>query len=138
MTVTVRRAIPEDVPFLAELVSHQDVAPFLASLRPTSEEELAIEVARSLAEPEDFGVMVFAVEGERVGTATWERVNRRSAIAAVGAFAIAPSHRRQGVGDEAARELQRHLIRELDFHRLQIEIYAFNERAIGSRKKAAV
>ena len=47
MTVTVRRAIPEDVPFLAELVSHQDVAPFLASLRPTSEEELAIEVARS-------------------------------------------------------------------------------------------
>jgi len=130
MTVTVRRAIPEDVPFLAELVSHQDVAPFLASLRPTSEEELAIEVARSLAEPEDFGVMVFAVEGERVGTATWERVNRRSAIAAVGAFAIAPSHRRQGVGDEAARVLQRHLIRELDFHRLQIEIYAFNERAL--------
>ena len=87
MTVTVRRAIPEDVPFLAGLVSSEDVAPFLASVRPTSEEELAIEVARSLAEPDEFGVMVFAVEGERAGTATWEVVNRRSRIAAVGGFA---------------------------------------------------
>ena len=136
MTVTVRRAIPEDVPFLAELVSHQDVAPFLASLRPTSEEELAIEVARSLAEPEDFGVMVFAVEGERAGTATWERVNRRSEIASVGAFAIDPAFRGRGVGDEAARVLQRHLIREVGLHRLQIEIYGFNDRALRHAERA--
>lgn len=130
MTVTVRRAIPEDVPFLVGLVSDEDVAPFLAAVRPSSEEELAIEVARSLAEPDDFGVMVFAVEGERSGTATWEQVNRRSRIAAVGAFAIEPSFRGRGIGDEAARVLQRHLIRELGFHRLQMEIYGFNERAL--------
>lgn len=130
MTVTVRRAIPEDVPFLARLVVHEDVAPYLAAVRPTTEEEIAAEVARSLAEPEDFGVMVFAVEGERAGTATWERVNRRSRIASVGAFAIDPAYRGRGVGDEAARVLQRHLIRELDFHRLQMEVYGFNERAL--------
>jgi RimJ/RimL family protein N-acetyltransferase len=130
MTVTVRRAIPEDVPFLAGLLSHEDVAPFLAAVGPTSAEELAIEVARSLAEPDDFGVMVFAVEGERAGTATWECVNRRSSIAAVGAFAIEPSYQGQGVGDEAGRVLQRHLMRELGFHRLQMEIYGFNERAL--------
>ena len=130
MTVTVRRAIPEDVPFLVGLVSDEDVAPFLAAVRASSAEELAIEVARSLAEPDDFGVMVFALEGERAGTATWEQVNRRSRIAAVGAFAIEPSFRGRGVGDEAARVLQRHLIRELGFHRLQMEIYGFNERAL--------
>jgi RimJ/RimL family protein N-acetyltransferase len=130
MTVTVRRAIPEDVPFLVGLVSDEDVAPFLAAARASSAEELAIEVARSLAEPDDFGVMVFALEGERAGTATWEQVNRRSRIAAVGAFAIEPSFRGRGVGDEAARVLQRHLIRELGFHRLQMEIYGFNERAL--------
>ena len=73
MRVTVRRAIPEDVPFLVGLVSDEDVAPFLAAVRPTSEEEIAIEVARSLAEPDDYGVMVFAVEGERVGTACCRR-----------------------------------------------------------------
>ena len=136
MRVTVRRAIPEDVPFLVGLVSDEDVAPFLAAVRPTSEEEIAIEVARSLAEPDDYGVMVFAVEGERAGTATWERVNRRSRIAAVGAFAIEPSHRGRGVGDEAARVLQRHLIRELGFHRLQMEIYGFNERALRHAERA--
>jgi RimJ/RimL family protein N-acetyltransferase len=130
MTVTVRRAIPEDVPFLAGLVSSEDVAPFLASVRPTSQEELAIEVARSLAEPDEFGVMVFAVEGERAGTATWEVVNRRSRIAAVGGFAIDPSYRGQGVADEAIRVLHHHLIRELGFHRLQMEVYGFNERAL--------
>ena len=81
MSVTVRRAIPEDVPFLVGLITHEDVAPFLAGVRATTEEEIASDVARSLAEPEDFGVMVFAVEGERAGTATWERVNRRSEIA---------------------------------------------------------
>ena len=136
MSVTVRRAIPEDVPFLVGLVTHEDVAPFLASVGATTEAEIAAEVARSLAEPEDYGVMVFAVEGERAGTATWERVNRRSQIASVGAFALDAAFRGRGLGDEAARVLQRHLIRELDLHRLQIEIYAFNERALRHAERA--
>jgi RimJ/RimL family protein N-acetyltransferase len=134
MSVTVRRAIPEDVPFLVGLVTDEDVAPFLAAVRATTEAEIGAEVARSLAEPEDFGVMVFAVEGERAGTATWERVNRRSEIASVGAFAIDPAFR--GVGDEAARVLQRHLIHEVGLHRLQIEIYGFNDRALRHAERA--
>ena len=134
--VTVRRAIPEDVPFLVGLVTDDDVAPFLAAVRAVSEEDIAAEVSRSLAEPEDFGVMVFAVEGERAGTATWERVNRRSRIASVGAFAVDPAFRGRGVGDEAARVLHRHLIHELDLHRLQMEIYAFNERALRHAERA--
>jgi RimJ/RimL family protein N-acetyltransferase len=136
MSVTVRRAIPEDVPFLVGLITHEDVAPFLASVRGTTEEEIASEVARSLAEPEDYGVMLFAVEGDRAGTATWERVNRRSQIASVAAFALDPAFRGRGLGDEAARALQRHLIRELGLHRLQIEIYAFNERALRHAERA--
>ena len=42
----------------------------------------------------------------------------------------APDFRGRRVGDEAARLLQRHLIFELDYHRLELEIYGFNERAI--------
>lgn len=136
MTVTVRRAIPQDVPFLAQLVSHEDVAPYLAAVRATSEEAIAAEVARSLAEPDAFGVMVFAVEGEKAGTATWERVNQRSRIASVGGFAIDPAYRGRGVGVAAARALFVHLVRELGFHRLQMEIYAFNERALRHAERA--
>ena len=115
MSVTVRRAIPEDVPFLVGIVTDEDVAPFLASVRATTEEEVAAEVA---------------------GTATWERINRRSQIASVGAFALDAPFRGRGLGDEAARVLQRHLIRELDLHRLQLEIYAFNERALRHAERA--
>ena len=34
------------------------------------------------------------------------------------------------MGDAAARLFQRHLINELGYHRLQLEIYGFNERAM--------
>jgi RimJ/RimL family protein N-acetyltransferase len=80
--------------------------------------------------------MVFVVDGDRAGTATWERVNQRSRIASVGAFAIDPSYRGRGVGVEAARALQLHLIQELGLHRLQIEIYGFNDRALRHAERA--
>jgi RimJ/RimL family protein N-acetyltransferase len=128
--LALRPAIPEDVPYLARLLLDQDVAPFLAAARASSEEEVAAQVAQSLAEPDVFGVVVFVVDGERVGTATWEQVNRRSRIAAVSGFAIDPLRRGQGLGREAAGALRRYLIGELDFHRIQMEVYAFNERAL--------
>jgi RimJ/RimL family protein N-acetyltransferase len=130
MTISLRPAIPEDVPYLAYLLLHEDVAPFLAAARASTEEEIAAEVARGLAEPDAYGVMVFVVDGERVGTAAWEQVNRRSRIAAVSGFAIDPAERGRGLGAAASRVLQHHLLRELGFHRLQMEIYGFNERAL--------
>jgi RimJ/RimL family protein N-acetyltransferase len=136
MTLALRPAIPEDVPYLAGLLLHEDVAPFLAAVRASSEEEVAAEVARSLAEPDAFGVVVFVVDGERVGTATWEQVNRRSRIASVSGFAIDPAERGKGFGASAARALQRHVIGELGFHRIQMEIYAFNERALSHAEHA--
>jgi RimJ/RimL family protein N-acetyltransferase len=119
-----------DVPFLLALVRHAEVAPYLAALRASSEEDVAAEVARSERNPEAFGVIVIEDDGTPVGTVTWERVNRRSRIASIGGFAIAPERRGRGVGTEAARALQRHLIREAGFHRLQMEVYGFNERAL--------
>jgi RimJ/RimL family protein N-acetyltransferase len=136
MTLALRPAIPDDVPYLARLLLHEDVAPFLAAVRASSEEEVAAEVAHSLAEPDAFGVMVFVVDGERVGTATWEQVNRRSRIASVSGFAIDPAQRGKGFGESAAHALQRHLIREAGFHRIQMEIYAFNERALHHAEQA--
>ena len=130
MNVSLRRATPEDVPFLVELAAHPDVAPFLAAVRASSPEAVAAEVERSTREPDTFGVLVIEVDGERAGTATWELVNRRSRIASVGGFVVDPALRGRGVGVAAARALHRHLLRGHGLHRLQMEVYGFNERAL--------
>ena len=130
MTVAIRRATPEDVRFLAELVSHEDVEPFLASVRAKEEGEIRTEVERSQEEPEAFGVFLIEVDGARAGTMRFERANLHSRIANLGGLAVHPDFRGRRVADEAARLFQRHLVDDLGFHRLQLEVYGFNERAM--------
>jgi RimJ/RimL family protein N-acetyltransferase len=136
VSVTLRRARPEDVDFLVELSRHPDVDPFLAARRPRDRDSLLAEIERSLAEPEAFGRIVVEVDGERAGVMGYERVNERSRIARLGGLAIHPSFRGRRVADEAARLLQRHLLLELGYHRLELEIYGFNERAIAHAERA--
>ena len=130
MSVAIRRATPGDVEFLVELVTHEDVEPFLAAVRAKEGGELMAEVERSQEEPDAFGVFVIEVDGVRAGTMRFERANRRSRIADLGGLAVHPDFRGRRVADEAARLFQRHLLEELGFHRLQLEVYGFNERAM--------
>jgi RimJ/RimL family protein N-acetyltransferase len=81
-------------------------------------------------------VFVVEVDGRRAGTMGFERANRRSRIADLGGLAIHPDFRGKKVGDTAARLFQHHLIRELGFHRVQLEIYSFNERALAHAERA--
>lgn len=136
MTLSLRPATAADIPFLVALYADEDVSPFLAAVRATTPDDVAAEVARSERETEAFGVVVVEVDGEPAGAVTWERVNRRSRIASVGGFAVAAGFRGRGVGLEAARALQRHLIHELGFHRLQMEVYGFNGRALRHAERA--
>ena len=130
MTVTIRRATQDDVDFLVELVTDEDVEPYLAAVRAKGRDEILEEIARTESEPEEYGVFVIESDGERAGTMRFERANRRSRIADLGGLAVHPDFRGAKVADTAARLFQRHLFDELDFHRLQMEIYGFNERAM--------
>jgi RimJ/RimL family protein N-acetyltransferase len=134
--VTIRRADRGDADFLVGLYGHDDVSPFLAAVRATSREDVLTEIERSLADPGASGVFVIEVGGEPAGTMSFERVNRRSRIAGLGALAVHPRFRGRRVADDAARKFQRLLIDELGFHRLQLEIYGFNERAIRHAERA--
>jgi RimJ/RimL family protein N-acetyltransferase len=97
-------------------------------------------VRASLTTPEESGVFVIEVpNGEgwaRAGTMEFSLANRRSRIAHLGGLAIHPDFRGQRLSDEAARMFQRHLIFDLGFHRLQLECYGFNERAIRHAERA--
>jgi RimJ/RimL family protein N-acetyltransferase len=81
-------------------------------------------------------VFVVEIDGARAGTMQFERVNQRSRIAGLGGLAIHPEFRGGKASDEAARLFQRHLIHDLGFHRVQLEIYGFNERAMRHAERA--
>jgi RimJ/RimL family protein N-acetyltransferase len=114
---------------LRQLVTHPEIEPFLSVIRPTSEDELATEVARSDAEPDAFGVLMIVSDGRTVGTVNFERVNRRSRIVSIGGLAIDPVVGGKGVGLAAVQALTELLLGELGFHRIEAETYGFNTRA---------
>jgi RimJ/RimL family protein N-acetyltransferase len=127
--VAIRPARPDDVDFLVELLGAGDVEPFLAGSRARDASAILAEIERMQADPVAFGRFVVEVDGERAGVMGFERANARSRIAHLGGLAVHRDFRGRGVADEAARLLQRHLF-DLGYHRLQLECYGFNERAI--------
>jgi RimJ/RimL family protein N-acetyltransferase len=138
--IRLRRAEPGDADFLLELVTHEDIEPYLSVTRPRDREGLLAEIERSQREPGDFGRFVVEVRDDggwrRAGAMGFEVGNRRSRIANLGNLAIHPEFRGRHLSDDAAKLLQRLLIFDLGFHRLQLEIYGFNERAQRHAERA--
>jgi RimJ/RimL family protein N-acetyltransferase len=128
--VGLRRAAPEDADFLVGLLTHEEVEPYLAAVRARDRDGVLAEIERSEREPEQFGLYVIEIDGRAAGTMHFEVGNRRNRIARLGGLAIHPEFRGRRIGDEAARAFQRHLLQDLGFHRLELEIYSFNERAL--------
>jgi len=134
--VSIRRARADDVDFIVELVTHEDVEPFLAAVGARDPGEILGEIERSEREPDGFGVFVIEVDGVRGGTMRFELSNRRSRIAHLGGLAVHPDFRGGKVADEAARLFQRYLFDDLGLHRLEMEIYGFNERAMAHAERS--
>ena len=131
----IRRAEPADVDFVVALLAHDEVEPFLSARRATEPDEVLERIERSQREQDSFGVFVIEDDGELAGLMEFETNNERSRIAYLGGLAVHPDFRGRRLADEAAREFQRHLLLDLGFHRLQLEIYGFNERAIGHAER---
>jgi RimJ/RimL family protein N-acetyltransferase len=127
--VRIRPAAADDVDFLAGLLSDDDVEPFLAG-RPHDRGALVAEVERAAREPRAFGRYVIEVDGERAGSLGFERLNERHRIVRGQGIAVVPGFRGRGIADEAARQLQRLLLRDLGYHRIELQVYGFNERAL--------
>jgi RimJ/RimL family protein N-acetyltransferase len=135
-----RRANEDDVDFLVGLLNDEEVEPFLAASRARDRRSVLEEVRASDERPEESGVFVIEVpDGDgwaRAGMMQFSLSNRRSRIAQLGGLAIHPNYRGRRLSDEAARLFQRHLIFDLDFHRLQLECYGFNDRAIRHAERS--
>jgi [ribosomal protein S5]-alanine N-acetyltransferase len=140
MKVRIRRAEPSDADFVLGLLTHEDVEPYMSVRRATDRQGLLEQIERSRSEPAETGRFVIEAAEDALwkpaGTMGFDVANRRSRIAALGGLAIHPDFRGLGLADEAARLLQRHLLFDLGFHRLELECYGFNERAIRHAERA--
>jgi RimJ/RimL family protein N-acetyltransferase len=134
--VELRRAKPPDADFLAELLADGDVRPFLGPRTAVTREAVLDEIEHSLAEPKSYGRYVVEVDGEPAGAVGFRLASEPNRIARLEKLAVHPRFRGRRIADEAARLFQRHLIEELGFHRLELEIYAFNERACAHAERA--
>jgi RimJ/RimL family protein N-acetyltransferase len=136
VAVELRRANPPDADFLLALLDDDGVRPFLGPRTAATRDEVLDEIERSLAESQTFGRFVIEVDGEPAGTLGFHVASERNRIARLERLAVAPRFRGRRLADDAARLFQRHLIEELGFHRLELEIYAFNERACAHAERA--
>ena len=138
--VRLRRAEPGDADFLVELLADDDVAPFLARVTSGDREEVLAEIQRSQTEPDEFGRFVIEIEDgggwSRAGLVGFELRNQRSRIAHLRRLAVHPGFRGRRIADTAARLFQTYLIFDLGFHRLELEVYGFNERAIAHAERS--
>ncbi len=135
---TLRRATADDVPFLTSLATHDDVEPYMAAVSVRDEEGLREEVRRGEREPEEYGRFVIEVDGARAGALAFEVKNRRSRIADLRGVMLHPDFRGRGLADAAARRIVRHLFDDLGYHRIELEVYGFNERALRHAERIYV
>jgi RimJ/RimL family protein N-acetyltransferase len=133
---TVRRATPGDVAFMADLAVHDEVEPFMAAVSARGHDELEEAIRRSDEKSALHGRFVIEVKGEPAGVMAFDVANRRSMIAYLHAIMLHPGYRGRGLAAEATRLLVRHLVFDLGFHRVQLEVYGFNEPALRHFERA--
>jgi RimJ/RimL family protein N-acetyltransferase len=136
VSVDLRRANRSDAEFLLELITGDDTEPFLGGPGGTSLEDVLADIDRSEREPELFGWLVAEVDGEPAGCAAYNVASERMRIVDGRRHALHPRVPGPRLGDEIARALQRLVLGELGFHRLEIQVYGFNERALAHAERA--
>jgi len=134
VSVELRRADRSDAEFLLELVTGEDTQPFLGGADVTLDGVVA-DIERSEREPEAFGWLVAENGSERVGCAAYNVVSERMRIVEGRRLAVHPRFRGRRLGDEIARAFQRLVLGELGFHRLEVQVYGFNERALAHAER---
>jgi RimJ/RimL family protein N-acetyltransferase len=132
----IRRATADDAEFVTSLLEHKDVEPFLSARRPRTREEVLARIDESQRDPQRTGLFVIEADGRPAGIMEFEAANERSRIAHLGGLAVHPDFRGRRLAGDAALEFQRHLLLDLGFHRLQLEVYGFNDRGIRHAEQA--
>ncbi|MGD9675232.1 MAG: GNAT family N-acetyltransferase [Candidatus Bipolaricaulia bacterium] len=117
-------------------INDPELLPFLMRRTPmgrSAEREWLLQQGRSET---SFSVAIVLKDGDRhIGNAGLHGVHPFNRSAEFGILIGEANGRERGYGSEAARLLIGHGFRELGLHRIQLHVYAFNERARRAYEK---
>ena len=91
------------------------------------------------AQPPAFAAMRFAIEtkdGEHIGNLRLADVQPENRSASLSVVIGRRDFWSRGFGTDAMRALQRFVFDEMNLHRLELHVFAFNERAIACYRRA--
>lgn len=137
--VRLRAVRDDDLVTLATWWNHPAVSALMngASIQPKREAdtiERLKEMSRNEGDDCRFAITV-AETGELAGHCGLWGVQPKNRDATFGIL-IGPEFQNRGYGTDATRVLVRFGFQELDLHRISLEVYAFNPRAIAAYEKA--
>jgi RimJ/RimL family protein N-acetyltransferase len=138
--IRLRLAGEDDIDYLHRLAASEEVEPFLAGVSPWGRDDVRADIVRAQTEPDAGARIVLEIEDGRAwrpaGGLAYAVQNRRSRIVHLYGVMLDPSARGRGLAERAVRLVATHLIRERGYHRVQLEVYAFNERALRLFERA--
>jgi RimJ/RimL family protein N-acetyltransferase len=115
-----RLAAEADLPWVRELARHESVAPSLSTTAADS-------VVPAFAAGEQW--IAWTAAGERAGAVRVTTVNRRSRIASIETLMVHPDARGRRLGVAILKAVARAAFAR-GVHRLECEVYGFNEAAL--------
>ncbi len=132
---TLRPLRSEDAERLSEIVNDLEVREYLSNPFPYMEqrEEKFIESLALQKVPTDI-VFGIEVDGKLIGTVGLHRINWVSRNCYF-AIAIDKEYWNRGIGTEATRLILKYAFEHLNLHKVLLEVYEYNERAIRVYEK---
>ncbi|MCR4391267.1 MAG: GNAT family N-acetyltransferase [Candidatus Acetothermia bacterium] len=137
--VRLRQIEREDIPTFVRWFNDPEVRQFLVMYEPMSRAKEERWFAAQLERRDEF---LYAIEAQvdgswvHIGNLGLHRVDWKNRTAVFGIVLGEKAYWGQGYGSEAARVLLRFAFQELNLHRVELEVFAFNARAIRCYEKA--
>lgn len=137
--VRLRELRDDDLPTLTGWWSDPAVATYQNSgpVHPRPQPSVADMLKKwSSNDGNDVALVVTTMDGDEVaGHAALHSIGLKDRCASLGIM-MGPAFQRRGLGTDATRVLLRYGFTELGLHRVQLEVFSYNARAIASYRKA--
>ncbi len=126
----------EDAKILSEIANDIEVRDYLSNVFPYTEivEENFIKSLSSQKVPTDI-VFGIEIDGKLIGTVGIHRINWASRNGYLGIAIFNKSFWNRGIGTEATSLILKYAFEYLNLHKILLEVYEYNERAIRVYEK---